>query len=398
MLKNKKHSHNHKVLDKHITLYYTASDKNKGKTMNIKTRIVTIASVLITIVLGWIGFETFRKPVVNIHKPSVIEKPVADPVQEKTDLLIKQLLEAVSSKNAGKVSSLMQSLSEIGPAAIQPIVTAFNQNTNPEIRIILVRTLGKIRDQATINALLELHQAGIAKKLPVSVRKEILVNLSVVGGRAFFDNFIDFLKAENDPELRKIICDCITALGDVPKIDAAIKANLDNPALVQDLTAIKAKMKEKDVIRDEYIEMEHLDLSNDEDIKKLEQILNSDKAPALRIQAVRKLEKANSEKAVNVLLSYIESTEWATNNDKTIVKPNALMTLARMRTNESRLAVNRILKNGDFEIRKLMVKFIGDFGDKAYIPVLNQVITDDASQEVKNSAQGALATLKRRNP
>ena len=97
-------------------------------------------------------------------------------------------------------------------------------------------------------------------------------------------------------------------------------------------------------------------------------------------------------------MSYIESTEWATNNDKTIVKPNALMTLARMRTNESRLAVNRILKNGDFEIRKLMVKFIGDFGDKAYIPVLNQVITDDASQEVKNSAQGALATLKRRNP
>jgi HEAT repeat protein len=364
--------------------------------MDVPKTVGIISFVLVLVVFAWIGFEIFHKAPVKIPKTDLAEKPIANPVQEKIELFIKQLQEAVLSKNVEQVSSLMKSLSEIGPTAITSIVSAFNQSNNPEFQMVLIKIIVMIKDQITIKTLLELYPTYINKQPDSNVQKEIIIALSVVGGRSVFNNFVDYLKTEKNTEVRKILCDCITALGDAPKIDAAIKANQDNPMLVQDLTSIKNRLEKNKNIQNEVVDIEKLDLSTSEAIKKLDQILKSDKSSALRILALQKLEKANSSQAVNILLQFIESSESKTDNDKTI-RLNAIATLCRMRINEARLAVKKLLENENIEIRKNTVEFLGAFGDKANIPLLNQVIANDSVPEIKGKAQKAIETIKSRN-
>lgn len=92
----------------------------------------------------------------------------------------------------------------------------------------------------------------------------------------------------------------------------------------------------------------------------------------------------------------METPEGKTDNDKT-VKLNAIAALTRMRINEARLAVKKLLENEDVEIRKNTVEFLGAFGDKASIPLLNQVILHDSISEIRTKAQNAIEDIRRRN-
>lgn len=351
--------------------------------------------VFALIVLVTVGFILLHKT--EVETPEKVTEQLARKVlKEKSEILIEQLQQAFKEQNTKQVSSLIRDTSREGPAAIPFLMSSFKESNQPEFQMIIVKTMGTIPHQTTVEALKKLYSEYINEQSNSDVRKEMILALSRIDGRNNFETFVTYLKEEKHPPLRKVLCDCLVATGDIPKIDSVIKANQDNQSLIQDLTAVKNTLAKKETERDETVEIKQLDLSAPEGIDKLENILKSDRPLGLRLLALQKLEKANSAEAVKVLMAYLESFQGTNDNDK-IVKLNVLVTLTRLRINEARLLVKKLLKNEDGEIRRQTVEFLGGFGDEASIPLLNQVVSNDLSSEVQQKARQSIQKIKERN-
>lgn len=353
---------------------------------------ILILIVLILAVLIKTGYDWLHKPVIEPPRKSI---EANNPAQEKTRLLIKQLEQAIITKNTRETIFLMKSISDTGISVLPLLTSSFMETHNPEFQITLVKTMGMIKEQATIKALSDLYKEYSTKQPALNVQKEIIITLSFVGEHSVFDSFIDYLKTEKKPEIRETLCDCLIAIGDIKKIDAVIKANQDNPLFIQDLTAIKSKLEKNKVVRNEVVEIEHLDLSASASITKLDDILKSDNPLAIRLLALQKLEKANTGESIKVLLKFVESSKDATESDKTI-RINAIAALTKMRINEAESAIKELLEGKEAEIRKKTVEFLGAFGDKTSIPLLNQVAATDSVPEIRTKAQNAIEDIKKR--
>lgn len=356
-----------------------------------KTGTIILVILILTVLIS-VSWVLFHKTGVEISEESTRKTP-EEAVKEG---FVKQLQRALADKNAKEVTSLMKSISAMGPTAVPPLVSAFKKNNNPEFQIVIIKTMGLIPDKTVLTSLQELYVTYAKQQPDFNVQKEIILTLSRLGGRDIFDTFINYLKIEKNQEIKNLLGNCLVAIGDTSKIDSAIKDNQSDPQLVQTLMAVKSKTEQDKTQRDVAIEINSLDLSGETAIKKLEDILKSEQSLSLRIFALQKLEQANSEPAVEVLLGFAEIPDNGNESNKTI-KLNTIAALARMKINEARLAVKKLLANENLEIRRNTVEFLGAFGDSGSIPLLNQVISGDSSTEIRQKAGESILKIKQRN-
>lgn len=189
-----------------------------------------------------------EKPKAEIPKPPEKGPERSDIIKErqvKINAVIKQLEQAIASKNDEEIRSIINSLDKTDPFTQITLLNTLHSSQNTELQSLILKIIGSWQAHIGIDSVKKFYLKQLAEPTHTALRRQTILVLSLIGGRKVCDDFIDFLKQEPDAEIRKVIGECLTVLGDVQKIDDAIKANQDNSTLVQELTTIRNNLEKK---------------------------------------------------------------------------------------------------------------------------------------------------------
>lgn len=320
----------------------------------------------------------------DVEVGSQADADIGEARQTLISTLIRALEQAAIQGERRKVAALIDDLGRQGDHIIPPALESLSGNPPWNVRIALIETIAMRRSVPAVKALEQFY--GSLTVTEKALKIETVRRMSTMGGTLARDSLCRLLALEGDNLVREETAKAVVAIG----LTAEDLSGLSD----KDRQALAGGVRSKDHQRSQVAMLQKIDPRTPEGLSELRKVASEQVAVAIAVLALEKLVERGDGQAAEIVAGLVRSS--AETNEAKIIQTNALAALAKMRSIEARLAMKEFALKADEPLSLQTIELLGSHGDRAMVPLLEQVLLKNRSDAVAGAVERAKRSIESR--